>query len=325
MRSSRSSLGSNPRSPFVLVMLFVLVAVFVTAPLSAAPEETGNRLEVFGDSMSAGFLSAESVVHPPSLFQLSALLTGLVHIVLSGDMAQAGIFERRDLAWPAVLRRNYPELFGQLANVSVSGAHITDLPAQVTEAGAASNATAFFLVGHNDLCQNFAPPEAIGEYFGSWMRELLRQWDRTHERSEAIVLPTAEVHRVFETLRGYAWGATESGRALRCEDSWNRFFPYCLSHGKLLREGKLREYFVPRLEAARRAMAKAAEDVQKESGRGNTFRFGYGFLDDVFKAEYFSVDCYHLSARGQEELAENLAKTIGLPTRRAVTAAATFH
>lgn len=279
---------------------------------NAVAAEPVTRIEAYGDSITAGFLSDKTILTPPGLSTISQIMSELITIELNGDKHQFQKFEARDVAWPSVLRAwlaagNRPT---SVTNVAVSGAFVHELGEQLDRAGSTAEKTAaFFWIGHNDLCNNQQDPEKIGQDFAGWYRDALEKWDKNHTNSTAYLMPLGDVNRMYKALDGYVW-YSQNGSKFKCEDSWLRLFPYCRQNSRLFIAGKFDEYFVPRKAAIGKALAALASRLTTAS-RSNRFVYLDNVLSDPFKTEFFSIDCYHLSKIGQNGVATEVFRRVG--------------
>lgn len=295
--------------PAGLHALALVTLLFITNTKSEA-----LPIEAYGDSVTAGFLSGTDVTEAPPLKTISRIFSDMVMFKLSGDAKHLIPHHRKDLAWPAHLARlqiKDPAAPEQITviNAAVSGAKTQDLLGQVRAArDLAVTSQSFFFVGHNDLCNNPTEPEALAKQFIEWYEAALTEWDTRHENATAYVIPIADISQVYRVLKGYAWYEGDKA-TYTCEDSWNKFFPYCTSHHKKALAGTLEAYLAPRLTAMNGALRKLAEKWDGQSGK-NRFRYLTDAPNVAFKPEFFAVDCYHLSDRGQQTLAQEVFKQL---------------
>ncbi len=290
--------------------LCAVVLFSVTLCFTARADESAARplrVEAYGDSITAGFLTGTNVASPPPLKEVSKIISDLALYLLTGQKEQVMQHHRADLAWPRVLGEFLTTDGSKVnvANYAVSGAHVSDLLGQVKNAGAVHSKTlAFFFIGHNDMCNNNASPEEIAEKLSQQYAAGLQEWDKNHVDSQAFLVPIGDINRVFLALQGYVWYQGPQGK-YTCEDDWQKFFPYCRSYAALLKEGKLEEYLVPRLKATNAGIAKLAA-AQADRTRKNRYVYLDGILEKPYEPKYFAVDCYHMSALGQHETAAQL-------------------
>ena len=119
--------------------------------LTCAQLQAGN-LEAYGDSLTAGLLSGTKVTAPPSLEEISSILTDYGRFILTRDPRFMDRHHRKDLAWPekisSLLPGNRPD---KVLNLAVSRARSFNLSSQVELADPSTNTNAFFFIGHNDI------------------------------------------------------------------------------------------------------------------------------------------------------------------------------
>lgn len=282
--------------------------VMAACAFTIAEVSHGHTLEAYGDSVTAGFFSHTSAANPPGLLGL---------LSLSARLAMARSPERRDifeglhspaLAWPAVLAESlYGGVDYQLHNVAVSGAQTSNLLGQVENAPASEEPVeALFFIGHNDLCERTDTPEEYGDEFEKHMSAGLKRWDEKHARSDAYLVPVADIHRVYEALAPIGQG--EGRGAFTCFNSWERFFPYCPFYARRQRAGTLKEYLEPRIQEANRRLVKIADAWRSE--KGNSLRALKDVQSDDYVREYFAADCFHLSEAGQKAIADRIRSSM---------------
>jgi hypothetical protein len=121
-------------------------------------------------------------------------------------------------------------------------------------------------------------------------------------------MPIGDVDRVYEALEGYVWYEGNSAR-FRCEDSWLRLFPYCRHNSRLFKQGKFKEYFLPRKQAIDKALGALARQLTAAS-RSNRFVYLDGVLSNPYEPGFFSIDCYHLSKKGQVGVATDVYRRV---------------
>ena len=273
-------------------------------------DESPRDLETYGDSITAAFLSGTSVTSPPPLSgegSVSEIVTDLANYLFNGEKEKLVKHHAPDVAWPVLLGKQLAASGEKFAvkNYAVSGARVKDLSSQVSRSSRTSGygTMAFFFIGHNDLCNANDDPKVIADRLMVDYKKALAEWNAKHEGAVAYLLPIADVHRVFHTLKGYVWHKNGTKR-YACEDSWERLFPYCPSHAKKLKAGTIDDYFVPRLREINRAIGELATELNRASGGKNRFAYAEGIMSKPFEADFFAVDCYHLSAAGQKRVAD---------------------
>ncbi len=267
-----------------------------------------DHIEAYGDSITAGFLSHTNVTAAPPLSDLSKIITHLANFLMDKERNRSEIEKEHapSLAWPAVLSRKIdPAGPVPLYNYAVSGANSWEMLDQVKLNNKTKGMTrAFFFVGHNDLCNNLDTPKNIGATFSYYVEKSLAEWDATHQGSIAYLVPVSDIHRVFETLDNYVW-YRGTKRSYSCVHSWTKFFPYCPSHHKKFEEGTLERYMVPRLAAMNEALDALARTWTAKS-KSNEFVYLPDVHDTDYEKEFFAIDCFHLSAEGQERVADRI-------------------
>ncbi len=281
----------------------LLIGAFISLPVAAQ-----TTIEAYGDSLTAGMLSNSQATNVPSFASVSRILNDFANYVFSGrDPRWIVPHQRADLAWPASLAQILQEAGEptQVRNVAVSGSKVNELSRQITEVSQGSGQTrAFFFTGHNDMCNNPLSASELAAHFGRAYDEALRRWDAKHEGASAFIVAMGEIHRVYETLDGHRWyRGTE--RDFTCDDSWSRLFYYCPSHYYKLRNNTLRDEMVAKMRAIRNTLESVVTTWSKQS-RKNQFRYVNSTEGATLDKSYFAVDCFHLSERGQSELARTV-------------------
>ena len=238
-------------------------------------------------------------------------MSGLVMYVATKDGKYLAPYEKRNKAWPAVLSKLL--LKGtepiEVKNVAVTASVTAQLTKQVMTVQPSDNPTvAFFLTGHNDLCHFDGTTTALSQKLKGEYEEALRYWDSSHEGATAYLIPVADVYKVYEVLDGYKW-FDEGGKTYTCNDSWERLFPYCVSHYRKFQSGTIKEYALPRITAVNHALEDLATKMNRESKK-NQFR--YVRLDNPIEVEQkiFAMDCYHLSEYGQNYVARKIYQNL---------------
>lgn len=291
---------------------FTGVVALVSLVLTTTAPAKEIAMEAYGDSITAAFLSGTQVTNAPTLEEMGKIWSDLAMYKISGDKKYLTPHHKPNLAWPQLIADIWTSQGHtiKLKNYAISGAKTKDLISQLGGERTA-DATSFFFMGHNDLCDNKNTPEAIGAQFGKEYKAALKLWDSKHVGATAYVIPVADIHRVYKTLEGYVWH-NRDGRTYRCEDSWTKYFPYCTSYYKKLKDGTLEEFLAPRIAAMNEAVDKVVSEADRDSGR-NHYKTLVQFKNKAYEKDYFAVDCFHLSKEGQSALAENVAKEIGRP------------
>jgi lysophospholipase L1-like esterase len=289
--------------PFVVATCLGLCVSFCQGQIT--------KIEAFGDSLTAGFLSNTRVVQASPLFEVSRIVSDLAAYRFFHDTKFLKQHQDPTWAWPQRLaERIAPE--GEkieVRNYAVSGAFTRDLLTQVSNAPKAVQGTwSFFLIGHNDLCGNHATPDSIAETFKSLYRKALAAWDQNHQGAVGFLVPVGAIYRVYQALDGYVWHQSSKG-ALSCRDSWRPYFPYCPSYAHLQANHQLEAFLAPKIEAMNHALGDLVDEWNKKSSR-NRFLYLSGVHDKSYEPKYFAVDCFHLSPEGQEELSKSVQETI---------------
>ena len=278
----------------------LITGLLVSVALASTPV-----LEFYGDSLSAGYLSGTSVVSPPPLSYISRVMSDTAVFKLTKNREKIMPHHRMDLAWP----KFFAELEAknaEIQNFALSGAKIHQLHIQLDNARPKSKAArAFFFIGHNDLCDWKNPPEPAGTLsrrFAKTLEKELDRWEARHENGTAYLVPVSDVPKIFEILKGYTW--YDNGKVkFRCEESWDKFFPYCLPHRGRMLGGTLDRFLYDRIE---RMNVELREMALRRDAAGLKNR--YRFLEDIdtkaMEPKHFAVDCYHLSEEGQRGLAQ---------------------
>ncbi len=282
--------------------------------LSASfPSHAQTYVEAYGDSLTAGFLSNTDVTNAPPLKELSGLISDLAMYLMTKNRAHIAKHHSPHFAWVSVLSKKLdPTGPVTLDNHAVSAARSAQILGQVrSHTNRHQPSSAFFFAGHNDLCNNNAPPTQIGLTYRAEMNQAIAAWDSTHENSTAYLVPVSDIHRVYAALKGYVWHNGGQSK-YACEDSWSKFFPYCPSHLARFKAGLLDDYMKPRLAAMNAGLEDLAHDWNKKSST-NKFVYLKGAHDVPYEPQYFAVDCFHLSEAGQKSLANRLEQLINTP------------
>jgi lysophospholipase L1-like esterase len=297
--------GLRLKNSSLFVCLFL--TVFFSQGVHATP-----HIEVYGDSISAGFLSHTDVTNAPSLVRLSETISNLAMFLMDKEKNRSYVDKEHapELAWPKLLSDKIdPAGPVTLYNYAVSSSRTWEMAGQVKGNKHTSGETrAFFFIGHNDLCNNMDTPNNIASDFGYEFSNAIAAWDATHKDSVAYLIPIADIHRVYEALDGYVWHKGGK-RDYSCVDSWTKFFPYCPSHYKRHQAGTLGSYMKPRLSAMNAALDDLANQWNKKSA-SNQFAYLKDAHDAPYQKEFFAVDCFHLSPRGQSMMADRVLQLV---------------
>ena len=284
---------------------------FVYSTLSLA-----LKFEVYGDSISAGFLSGTKV-SSTNIAQVTGVMSDFSKFLATGQQEHALIskYERRDLSWSS-----------QLRGILASAGYQIDLPDNTAVTGSWTGgvtfaiqnrpeekdpAWAFFFVGHNDLCGKAGTAEEFTEYYRDEYDKALSEWNSRHTGSTAYLISVVPVYKLYASLDKYVWARTSTGRELRCNETWNQFIPYCRHYYKKHSTGQLENYLKPRVDGMDAAMRTLANQwTQKGSERKNRFVYVDVKWPDKFQPDWIALDCYHITEVGQRKLAEAFLEEI---------------
>lgn len=274
----------------------------------------GAVIEAFGDSLTAGLLNYTNATHQNELGTVSNILSDLAMFKLTKDRGYLKKHEKGSLAWPQLLANHLKtsEVSFEVRNYGISGAKSEVLYDEVTHALPVSPDTqtiAFFFIGHNDLCHNKGSEDDLSTEYGSNVNRALEAWDQTHRGAKAFLVSIAEVHRIYPLLDGQTWFEGEKGR-YRCNESWDKLFPYCPAFYKKFKQGKLDDYLAPRVEVVNKKLEDLSRDWRSKSVRNQYFHIQMAPGAD-FRKHFFAVDCYHLSQEGQAFVSEQIFNAIG--------------
>jgi len=272
-------------------------------------------LEAFGDSLTAGLLDYTNVTHQNELETVSHILSDLAMFKLTKDRSYLKKHEQNDLAWPQLLAEQLKtsEVNFEVRNYGVSGAKSETLYDEVVNAPPVSprlqsQSIAFFFIGHNDLCHNSNTTENLASEYSSNIDRAIEAWDKTHEGSRGFLVSVAEVQRIYPLLEGQTWYESSRGR-YRCNESWDKLFPYCPVFFRKHKEGTLENYLTPRVEALNKALEDLTQKWRNKSSRNQFFHIQMAPGSD-FRKNFFAVDCYHLSNEGQAFVSDQIFRAI---------------
>ena len=276
------------------------------------PAYAYDYLEAYGDSITAGFMVKTDVTNAPPLKEMSGIISDLAMYIMTKNRSYVAKHHAPELAWPTVLASLIdPKSPPPVEIYAVSGAKTAALVDQVNSAKTKTGqGLAFFFIGHNDLCNNANDPATIASQYVSLVDKALEVWDQRHNGSVLYLVPIADIHRVYARLKGFVWHRGETNYT--CEDSWSKFFPYCPSNLKKLQKGELDAYMQPRLEAMNGGLDTLALTWSKKSPK-NRFVYLNGAHSIPYEPEYFAVDCFHPSVRGQQKIAQRLDQLMVVP------------
>lgn len=286
------------------------LSVWVALVLGISQSHAYDKIETYGDSLTAGFMSSTDVTNAPPLVEMSGIVSDLAMFFVTKDVAYLRDHHAPELAWPSLLAK---KLGGNtplpLENQAVSGARAWSLVNQV-RARPAGNAPsrAFFFIGHNDLCNNNDTPQTVADVFKGEVNAALEEWNKTHSGSIAYIVPVGQIAEVYKVLNGYVWRKGGS-KDYSCVDSWTKLFPYCVSHFQKHKAGTLDAYLKPRRDGMNRVLGELAQEWTQRA-TGNRFEY----LEDAhamqYVPEFFAVDCFHLSPRGQQTVADRVEELL---------------
>ncbi len=288
---------------------------FVVLCQATVAQARSTTLEAYGDSLTAGFLSDErNLTNPPPLKEISTTLSDLAMYIFTGESSFKEPYEYRNNAWPAKLADKIQTHYGysvEARNYGVVGALTRDLPKQLAELpfGTTRRAMAFVFIGHNDLDDlSVANADALAEKHRKDLSEFFAAWDRKHYESTMHVIPVGHVYKVYQNLKGYTWFKNPPV-TYRCEDSWQKFFPYAGFYYKKMQEGKLEEFLVPRVQGLQREQREAAREWNATSQRNNYY-YNEPKIPFAYIPENFAIDCFHLSGKGEQFIADTIFETL---------------
>lgn len=289
-----------------------LIRLLVCACLFPVLTFASEHIEVYGDSISAGFLSRTRVTAAPPLSEVGVTISNLAMYLMDREKNKHYVDKEHapDLAWPALVAKEIdPAGPVKLYNNAVSSSRAWEMAGQVRSNKAPAGKTrAFFFIGHNDLCNNLDTPKNIAAAFGNEMDDALRLWDAAHSDSVAYLVPVADIHRVYKALDGFIWHRGTK-KNYTCMDSWTKFFPYCASHYAKFKVGALDTYMVPRLDAMNDMLDARALAWSKKSTK-NRFVYLKNAHDTPYLKEFFAVDCFHMSPEGQRQIADRVLEML---------------
>lgn len=88
-------------------------------------------------------------------------------------------------------------------------------------------------------------------------------------------------------------------------------FVYAKVYSTMLKAGTLDDYLNPRITAMNAALDPLAFDWNKKSAHGNYFRYLRNAQAGVnYQADFFAVDCFHLSEIGEATVAQSIARDV---------------
>jgi lysophospholipase L1-like esterase len=290
------------------LILFVL-------SLSFAYAHADIKMETFGDSLTVAFLANTNATAKNEKKAVGKIYSDLAMYKLSGDPKYIAPYQRPEFSWPVILSElmSTPSEKVVPFNFAVSGAKTTDLLGQVQNVARQSKrrlpkTIAFFFIGHNDLCSNNMTDVETGDQYEREYAPALEAWEKSHTGSLAFLVPVGKIYEVYETLKDHVW-LDQGGDKASCIDSWKKYFPYCTRYADLQKEGKLKDFLAPRIDNMNSRLEKMTSEFNAKSQTNH-----YAYLGDLGKLalhpEYFAIDCFHMSYRGQTELADGIYQLV---------------
>ncbi len=271
-------------------------------------------LEAYGDSVTAGLLNYTNVTHETKLTTVSTILSDLTMFKLTKDRAYLNKHEKGELAWPQLLAQHLTttEMQFEVRNYGLSGAQSENLITEVSNAkdvAPEEPVIAFFLIGYNDLCHNINSEQTLASNYNNNLDKALEIWDKNHKGGKAYLISLADVQKIYPLLDGQVWFESSKGR-YRCNESWEKLFPYCPTFSKKFKEGTLNDYLAPRVDALNNTLKELTEKWKNKSIRNQYFRIEPPLGMD-FQKDHFAIDCYHLSNKGQSFVSKQIFDSVG--------------
>ncbi len=293
-----------------IVGRFFIVGIFAFCAAGMGVVAAPEVIETYGDSISAGFLSATAHNDHVPLFEVSRIWTDLASYVATGDVAKYEKLHAPDLAWPNQLKAAWGAKY--LLNRAITGAVAADMAQQIAKTPKIKkdvSVGAFIFIGHNDICKSQVDEEDFEKQYYDEMQAAITAWDTKHDGATLYLLPTGEIDRIYKTLEGSVWHRSNKV-TLTCNDTWERFFPFCAENNKRRKDGTLSDYLISRGKIVRKVLKRLAIDWNRDTKQKNQFMFLADLLSGEYQRDYFAVDCYHLSEKGQKVLAGDVLKKI---------------
>ncbi len=272
-------------------------------------------IEAYGDSLTEGLFSQTSLTKPDRK-EVADALRDFSLFYLTKEKKYIVPYLRHDLSWVSHLATRLGKSYGlskpvPVKNFAVAGSQAVDLVKQVARPIPEYNPTvAFFLIGHNDLC------DIVGtewEYVAKFRREYLdalKIWDRTHQDSTAILLPMLPVHYAYERMLDYVW-LQEKNEKLTCMSLW-RLFGYCPKFNVMAKNGTMKANISPMENALNNELKFIASEMTYTTFTGNRFVTVDPnlFQKPMSGPEFFGFDCYHPSNAGQQAVSSAVYNTL---------------
>jgi len=293
------------------IFVFSLLCHFAHATTPKRPV----IVEAYGDSLTAALLGGEkNLENPPGLKEVSSTLSDLAMYLITKEAKYKDPYEHRTTGWPARLAKKLSAHHGipfEAHNYGVISAETFELPEQLKglPAGTSKRTLAFVFIGHNDFAVDMDKSvEALAEKHRKGLADFFKEWDKRHSFSSLFIIPVGDVYKVYHRMNDLTWYQNQTV-TYKCNDSWEKFFPYARSYYQLFKAGQINEYFIPRIEAFRR--------VERETARNwnwTSFTNSYYYYEPKkpfpYEPRNFAVDCFHLAGNGQEEIAQATFDTV---------------
>ncbi len=265
-------------------------------------------IEAYGDSLTAAFLGGEKHLEdPPGLKEVSSTLSDLAMFLVTNEAKYKDPYEYRTTGWPARLAKKLSAHHGlafEARNYGRISAETPELPEQLKGLpnGTSKRTMAFVFIGHNDFVEMGLTVEQLAARHKKGLNDFFKEWDKRHWFSTMIIIPVGDVYKVYHRMNDLVWFKNQTV-TYKCNDSWNKFFPYARSYYQLFQQGTIDSYFIPRIDAFRRAEREIAREWNWTSWTNNYY---YYEPKTAFPYEprNFAVDCFHLAANGQEQVAQ---------------------
>lgn len=265
-------------------------------------------IEAYGDSLTQGLFS-HSTIEKPDKKEIANTLRDFSMFYLTKDQVHIKQYLRPDLSWVSEVARRLGEAYGlkqavPVRNRAVFGSVAKDLIKQVSREWPEYNEVlAFFLIGHNEIC-DVVGTEA--EYVAKFRREYLEAlhaWDRTHQGSTALLIPMLPVHQAYLRMHEYVW-YQEKNEKLTCTKLW-QLFGYCPKFTTWTKQGKIESSIAPIENALNQELKYIASEMTFSTKSGNQFLTldPTLFSKPTLGAEFYAYDCYHPSLTGQKAVA----------------------
>lgn len=264
-----------------------------------------QSIEAYGDSLTSGFLADTQLTPKRPFYEMGQLMFQLG--LTLGKEEKLQTFSRFELAWPKKLS----EIAGsnpKLSNWAVPNVGVDALVNQADQMPETQGASAFVFIGHNDLCRTVGWTDGqVADYFKVHIENGVKKWEEKHQNSTLYFLPVGRMDKVYQKLWDFKWNETDR-TTNRCRDIYLKYIPMCLPIAELALKGKVESVIGERA----KKMNRVLEDVAQKNNGGNKNRYQYlSSMEKVeFKEDLFAMDCFHLSAEGQKQLAETVWKAI---------------